>query len=90
MYLVILMVGFAVWGFYRSGRSLGWDRSMLMFGGPLAAVGVLILSPIFVENIYRFTLPAIPFLMVLISWLWVALARLRIRYRKRIFLSKNT
>ena len=91
MYLVILAVGFAVWGFYRSGRSLGWDRSMLMFGAPLAAIGVLILSPIFVENIYRFTLPAIPFFMVLISWLWVALSRLRIRHRIiRIFRSRNT
>ena len=91
MYLVILAVGFAVWGFFRSGRSLGWDRSMLMFGAPLAAIGILILSPIFVENIYRFTLPAIPFFMVLISWLWVALSRLRIRHRIiRIFRSRNT
>jgi len=63
----------AVWGFHRAGRSLGWDRAVLLFGAAPAAIGVLSLSPIFAENVYRFSLPAVPFLAVLVSWAWVVL-----------------
>ena len=62
----------AVWGFYRAGRSLGWDRAALLFGAAPAAIGVLTFSPIFAENVYRFSLPAVPFLTVIAGWALVA------------------
>ncbi len=74
MAVVAVLVGcLSAWGFWRAGRSLGWDRAVLLFGAGPAAVGVLLLSPIFAENVYRFSLPAAPFLVVIVSWAWVAL-----------------
>ncbi len=75
--VVLLMGCLAVWSFYRAGRSLGWDRAVLLFGAAPAAIGVLSFSPIFAENVYRFSLPAAPFLVVFASWVWVALASKR-------------
>jgi hypothetical protein len=46
---------------------------VLLLGAAPAAIGVLSLSPIFAENVYRFSLPAVPFLVVLVSWAWVVL-----------------
>lgn len=74
MAVVAVLAGFlAAWGFCRAGRSLGWDRAVLLFGAGPATVGVLLLSPIFAENVYRFSLPAAPFLVVIVSWAWAAL-----------------
>ena len=72
--VVVVVAGLlAVWGFHRAGRSLGWDRAVLLFGATPAAIGVLSFSPIFIENAYRFSLPAAPFLLVLVSWVFIAL-----------------
>jgi hypothetical protein len=46
---------------------------VLLFGATPAAIGVLSFSPIFIENAYRFSLPAAPFLLVLASWVFIAL-----------------
>ena len=77
----ILLVGivfifvFYVWGFYRTGQLLGWVRSIILFGAPPSVIGVLSFSSILVENAYRFTLPSIPFFVVLVSWGITAIAR---------------
>ncbi len=72
--VVVVVAGLlAVWGFHRAGRSLGWGRGVLPFGATPAAIGVLSFSPIFIENAYRFSLPAAPFLLVLVSWVFIAL-----------------
>ncbi len=72
--VVVALAGFlALWSFHLAGRSLGWDRAVLLLGAAPAAIGVLSLSPIFAENVYRFSLPAVPFLVVLVSWAWVVL-----------------
>ena len=71
-FLLLLVIAFVlcvyVWGFYMTGQLLGWVRSTILFGAPPASIGVLSFSSILVDNVYRFVLPAIPFLVVLVSW----------------------
>jgi len=72
--VVVVVAGLlAVWGFYLAVRSIGWARAVVLFGAAPAAIGVLLFSPIFIENAYRFSLPAAPFLLVLASWVFIAL-----------------
>lgn len=71
-FLLLLVMAFVlciyVWGFYMTGQLLGWVRSTILFGAPPASIGVLSFSSILVDNAYRFVLPAIPFLVVLVAW----------------------
>ena len=66
--VIALVSSLYVWGFYRTGQLLGWARSVILFGAPPASIGVLSFTSILVENAYRFALPSVPFLVVLVSW----------------------
>ena len=55
----------AAWGVRAIFRRMGSGRAMIALAAPWAAIGVPMLSPIFLENVYRFSLPALPFLTLL-------------------------
>ena len=72
---IVLVFVFYVWSFYRTGQLLGWVRSIILFGAPPTSIGIVSFSSILVDNAYRFALPSIPFLVVLVSWGITVIAR---------------
>lgn len=60
---------------------VGWSRAIVALAAPWAAIGMPMLSPIFLENVFRFSLPAIPFLALLaglcVDVLWGNVRRMR-------------
>lgn len=62
--LVLVVVGVIA-----RGSCMGRGRSFISYAAPWASIGAPMLSPIFLENVYRFSLPATPFL-ALLGGLW--------------------
>ena len=60
-----VLLGVTICGVPAIFRRLGSGRTMIVLVAPLAAIGGPMLSPIFMENVYRFSMPALPFLTIL-------------------------
>tara|TARA_B100000945_G_C20386469_1_gene599985 strand:+ start:63 stop:635 length:573 start_codon:yes stop_codon:yes gene_type:complete len=56
-------------------RVLDLSRSLIIFVAPLASIGILSVSSVFADNAYRFALPAIPFVLILVIWFCVFVIR---------------
>ena len=51
-----------------SGRALGASRALLLLGGIPGSIGITLFTAIYWQNVFRFTLPAIPVFAVLVGW----------------------
>ena len=51
-----------------SGRALGASRALLLLGGIPGSIGITLFTAIYWQNVFRFTLPAIPIFAVLVGW----------------------
>lgn len=63
-----LLAGLAgLWLMRVFAQRLGWAITLLLFLSPPAAIGFLLFSPIFLQSIYRYAIPSLPFLCVLVG-----------------------
>ena len=51
-----------------SVRALGASRALLLLGGIPGSIGITLFTAIYWQNVFRFTLPAIPIFAVLVGW----------------------
>ena len=49
-------------------RALGAGRALLLLGGIPGSIGITLFTAIYWQNLFRFTLPAIPILSILVGW----------------------
>ena len=49
-------------------RALGASRALLLLGGLPGSIGITLFTAIYWQNVFRFTLPAIPIFAVLVGW----------------------
>lgn len=49
-------------------RALGASRALLLLGGIPGSIGITLFTAIYLQNVFRFTLPAIPIFAVLVGW----------------------
>ncbi len=70
-----------------SWRQLGKGVTVLLFGMPIAAIGLLLFSPIYLESFYRYSIPAMPFLCILAVWavqfFWQTVRRWRLTFLQK-------
>jgi len=51
-----------------SVRALGGSRALLLLGAVPGCIGITLFTAIYWENVFRFTLPALPIFSVLAGW----------------------
>ena len=51
-----------------SVRALGGSRALLLLGAVPGCIGITLFTAIYRENVFRFTLPALPIFSVLAGW----------------------